>query len=211
MDELISASLANLTKEQIGPASLSQVRKEIGRARDVAEEKPAKAERPRRTTRQPAHASGSNVLCRCAPKAEPEWWNDQGLKQFNNNCYNYGTNYRTDTFAQPGRGSGFPFTNLSCGVVKIGALRDGLVDASQIGNQCPPEGHLVALVVAPRFDFHWYRKTRDGLWTHKIGPEPVTPFDNAGRLILDPRTADRGPYTEFCGFMVVHHGHIKLA
>ena len=30
---------------------------------------------------------------------EPSWWNDGGQKQFANNCYNYSTNYRTDTFA----------------------------------------------------------------------------------------------------------------
>src|SRR5215470_815412 len=41
--------------------------------------------------------------CRCAPLYEPAWWNDGGQKQWNNNCYNYATNYRTDTFAQPGR------------------------------------------------------------------------------------------------------------
>ncbi len=44
-----------------------------------------------------------NKIAPCAPLYEPGWWNDNGQKQRNNNCYNYGCNYRTDTFAQPGR------------------------------------------------------------------------------------------------------------
>jgi hypothetical protein len=35
--------------------------------------------------------------------------------------------------------------------------------------------------------------------------------DNSGMLIIDPRTADRGPYTDVCTFMVVMHGHIKIS
>jgi len=34
---------------------------------------------------------------------------------------------------------------------------------------------------------------------------------NSGVTIPDPRTADRGGYTNFCTFMVVMHGHIKIA
>jgi len=34
--------------------------------------------------------------------------------------------------------------------------------------------------------------------------------DGSGNLIPDPRTANRGPYTVFCTFMVVMHGHIKI-
>jgi len=39
---------------------------------------------------------------------------------------------------------------------------------------------------------------------------PTLNVDNSGHLIPDPRTADRGPYTNFCTFMVVKHGHIKI-
>ena len=58
------------------------------------------------------------ILCRCAPLYEPDWWNDGGQIQFNNNCYNYGSNYRTDTYAQPGRAAGAMYTSLSCASVK---------------------------------------------------------------------------------------------
>ena len=65
--------------------------------------------------------------CRCAPLYEPAWWNDAGQKQYNNNCYNYATNYRTDTFAQPGRANGAMYTSLSCPSVRAGAIADDLI------------------------------------------------------------------------------------
>jgi hypothetical protein len=89
------------------------------------------------------------------------------------------------------------------------ALRDDLEDAARANNKCPKEGHLVALVIAPQIDFHWYRKGRNGLWTHKPGGTPVH-LDNSGHTISDPRSANRGMYTDFCSFLVVHHGHIKI-
>jgi hypothetical protein len=150
--------------------------------------------------------------CRCAPLYEPQWWNDGwgGQKQPNNNCYNYATNYRTDTFAQPGRAAGAEYTSLTCASVRPAAVADSLIDAPSANNRCPKEGHLVALVVALGYDFHWLRKGRNGYWTQKMGPDPVSNVDNSGNLIPDPRTANRGPYTDFCTFMVVMHGHIKL-
>ena len=151
------------------------------------------------------------ILCRCAPLYEPDWWNDGGQKQFNNNCYNYASNYRTDTFAQPGRAAGVMYTSLSCTSVRAGAVADDLIDTPNANNRCPKEGNLVALVVAPGFDFHWYRKGRNGYWSHKPGGTPVTNIDNSGVTIPDPRTANRGPYTDFCTFMVVMHGHIKIS
>jgi hypothetical protein len=151
--------------------------------------------------------------CPCAPLYEPDWWNDP-VRQPANNCYNYGTNYRTDTFAQPGRATGHlraypPF----CSDCRDSAVSDGLIDSPNADNKCPSEGHLVALVVAPGpgfVDFHWYRKGRNGRWTHKPGPGAATNLDNSAHTIPDPRTADRGPYTDFCTFMTVMHGHTKI-
>jgi hypothetical protein len=148
--------------------------------------------------------------CRCAPLYEPAWWNDGGQKQSNNNCYNYATNYRTDTFAQPGQANGAIYTALTCASVRPAAIADALIDHPSANNRCPKEGHLVALVIWPGVDFHWYRKGRNGRWSHKPGGTPVTNLDNSAHLITDPRTADRGGYTDFCTFMTVMHGHIKI-
>jgi len=150
------------------------------------------------------------IICACAPRYEPAWWNDSGQKQFNNNCYNYACNYRSDTFAQPGRAANAMYTALTCASVKPAAVKDALEDSPNANNKCPEEGHLVALVIAPNIDFHWFRKGRNGFWSHKPGGTQVTNVDNSGHFIADPRTANRGMYTDFCTFMVVKHGHIKI-
>jgi hypothetical protein len=164
------------------------------------------------TTAAPAPTSGL-LVCTCAPLYEPNWWNDGasgGAKQFNNNCYNYACNYRTDTFAQPGKASGQVWNHLVCADVGAAALRDALSSTKVTTIKCPPEGHLAALCMWDTFDYHWYRMGRDGLWSHKPGGMPVTNLDNSGQIIRDPRTANRGDYTTFCTFMIVRHGHIKL-
>jgi hypothetical protein len=147
--------------------------------------------------------------CQCAPIYEPAWWNVPSRQPFNN-CYNYATNYRTDTFAQPGLAAGAEYTSLTCASVRPAAIADKLIDAPNADNTCHSNGHLVALVIWPGVDFHWYRKGRNGAWSHKPGGTPVTNLDNSGNHIPDPRTADRGGYTDFCTFMVVMHGHIKI-
>ncbi len=155
------------------------------------------------------HRHPHRIHCHCAPLYEPQWWNDGGPIQWSNNCYNYASDYRSDTFAQPGLAAGAEYQQLQCPDVRNGAIADQLILAPK-KNKCPKEGHLVALVVAPNSDFHWYRKGRNGYWSHKPGGTPVTNVDNSGNPIPDPRTADRGGYTDFCSFMIVMHGHIKL-
>jgi hypothetical protein len=156
--------------------------------------------------------------CQCAPDPDLAWWNDGGTIQGSNNCYNYASNYRTNTFAQPGAASGQQYTSLSgCSVspgqrsAKDGAIADQLIDLPLADNKCPKQGHLVALVIAPNYDFHWFRKGPNGRWSHKPGSTAAKITDNSNNLITDPRTADRGPYTQFCTFMQVIHGHIKIA
>jgi len=184
---------------KLGDAFSATLLKEIARFRETREK--CKHRPPRWPHRE---------HCHCAPLYEPQWWNDGGQKQWNNNCYNYSTNYRSDTFAQPGLAAGAEYTALTCASVRPAAIADDLIDAPSANNRCPKEGHLVALVIAPGWDFHWYRKGRNGYWTHKPGGTPATNVDNSGQLIPDPRIADRGPYTNFCTFMIVMHGHIKI-
>jgi hypothetical protein len=136
------------------------------------------------------------------PRFEPARWNDNNGIQFNNNCYNYGCNIQTGTFAQPGRATGNEYTAFTCQEVTKGALSDGLV-AHSCDTDCTGCCHKVALVMAPGWDFHWYRLDDNGMWSHKPGGTPATNVDNSGNLISDPRTADRGPYTEFCGCFCV--------
>jgi hypothetical protein len=130
----------------------------------------------------------------------PAFWNAPTV-QPHNNCYNYGRNWRTDTFAQPGRAHGAMYTSLTSAAVLAAAHADGLVDRGH----CLPDSEyprrLVALVIAPGWDFHWYRHQRSGFWGHKPGSTAARNFDNSGVLITNPETADRGPYTEFAGYL----------
>jgi hypothetical protein len=157
------------------------------------------------------------LTCTCGPVYEPDWWNLNPQIKSNNNCYNYATNHRTDTFAQPGKGTGNQYTSLSgCLVVagqksaKQGAVSDALIDTPLANNACPAKGHLVALVIWPGVDFHWYRKGVNTMWSHKPGGTSVTNLDNSGVVIGDPRTANRGDYKQFCTFMNVLPGHICI-
>ena len=193
-----------------GPKGYFKKLKEAKKLRPIIEQEVTQAADTRRQVVFQPTQFPSVIVCACAPLYEPAWWNDGGQKQIHNNCYNYATNYRSDTFAQPGRAAGAKYTAFTCASVRPAAVKDALEDQPSANNKCPQEGHLVALVIAPGIDFHWYRKGRNGLWSHKPGGTQVTNVDNSGHFISDPRTANRGMYTDFCTFMIVKHGHIKI-
>jgi transcriptional regulator with XRE-family HTH domain len=133
----------------------------------------------------------------------PGFWNNDPNIRSRNNCYNYASNKRTDTFAQPGRGSGHMYTAITCPAVSQAALYDGLHRRYVCFPDSEKPRYLVALVVAPGpgfVDFHWYRKNKEGFWSHKPGGTAARNVDNSGRVIYDPATCDRGPYTQFCGY-----------
>lgn len=146
---------------------------------------------------------------RCLPEYEPSVWNDNDGVQLYNNCYNYACDIQTNSYAQPGYAHGItlpnPYTgNGTCSDVTGGATADGLVVTTcDQGCGCDECHHQVALVIKPNqndyWDYHWYRKDRDGRWSHKMGQYPATNLDNSGDIITDPETADRGSYTIFCG------------
>jgi hypothetical protein len=152
-----------------------------------------------------------------APPYDPTPWN-QPAHQGSNNCYNYGCNIMTDTFAQPGRAHSadlpWPFT---CGDVDTSAKADGLTGAPE--KVCSGCVHRVALVVSPQksttpptiHDYHWYRLDATGRWSHKPGDGKATDKDASGNLINNPETANRtyaGPdyildYSVFCTYYCV--------
>jgi hypothetical protein len=132
----------------------------------------------------------------------PGFWNAPNV-QPHNNCYNYGRNWRTDTFAQPGRAHGAQTSIMQCNTVTAAAMADGLVKRCN----CLPidewPRRLMALVVdnqAPGFDYHWYRHQRGGFWGHKPGGTAARNVDNSNAVITSPETCDRGRYNEFCGY-----------
>jgi len=146
-----------------------------------------------------------------APLYNPGMWNIPTVQPYNN-CYNYANNQITGTFAQPGRASGHPITSLAnCNSPSASAVSDGLQVVPNFSAPLGPgQGWYVALVVWPGNDFHWYRQDKVGCWSHKPGSTLVRNVDNAGTAISDPRTANRGPYTLFCSYLVTKAGvHIR--
>ena len=133
------------------------------------------------------------------PPFDPGKWNNDPNIRTKNNCYNYANDTITNTFAQPGRGSGSMFSAFECGNVDTASRRDGQVPVASASGT-PAQGHFAALVVWPSNDYHWYRLDDNTRWSHKPGQTPARNTDNSGNLISDPRTCDRGNYTSFCGF-----------
>lgn len=142
------------------------------------------------------------------PIYEPEKWNDGGFIQDNNNCYNYACDKRTDTFAQPGLAGGNLWSSMTCSEVKDGAIADGLIPL-KVGS-CKNCCHKVALFIWPGHDYHWYRQDANGMWSHKCANTEATNLDNSGNPISNPLTADRGGYTDFCGFFCVCYNSFDI-
>ena len=133
------------------------------------------------------------------PAYNPGKWNNDASIRSRNNCYNYSNDKITNTFAQPGRGSGQVFSELTCLDVGAASERDGQVPADSASSS-PAKGHFIALVIWPGRDYHWYRLDENAKWSHKPGQTRATNVDNSGNLINDPEACDRGFYTSWCGY-----------
>lgn len=155
-----------------------------------------------------------------APAYNPAAWNDPAYVLCNN-CYNYGCDIRTDTFAQPGYAHGVDLSVnwklINCVDVGNAAEADGL--QHQAEKKCAGCTHLVALVIAPDYpDYHWYRLDDNGRWSHKPGGGPATDLDASDHPITNPETADRdysGPdyplnYYTFCTYYCVDNGVVVI-
>lgn len=70
-----------------------------------------------------------------------------------------------------------------------------------------------ALVIAPDYDYHFYRQMEDGTWMHKRGQTEVSDKDASGRVIMNPQLADRDygiasngthrNYSQFCTYFCI--------
>ena len=147
-----------------------------------------------------AQATPSTLCMVESAEFNSDFWNDDEKIRLHNNCYNYASNWVTNTFAQPGKGAGRAIKNLTCPDVADAALADGM----HRQGDCFPDSErprwFTALVIAPGVDYHWYRHQSERFWGHKLSSNDATNVDNSGNVIHDPETADRGPYTDFCGY-----------
>jgi hypothetical protein len=131
-------------------------------------------------------------------------------RQWNNNCYNYGTDIVTNTFAQPGRGSGHKWDFDTCDDITKWAEADGLIYVGQSITKKLDKGHYVALLMWPNTNFHWVRLDNNGYWSHKPGGTEVRNVDNNGELITDPSKQDFSPWSKFCGYFQVIPSQVKI-
>ncbi len=126
-----------------------------------------------------------------------DFWNAAAYKPLNN-CYNYCSSYRTNTFAQPGRGTGNQFKSLT-----VQGIQDGMISDGYKGS-CAGNDAVVALVIWANVDYHFYKRTADlnstYCWSHKPGQTSAKRTDNSGKQITDPYYCNRGNYTTWGGY-----------
>ena len=79
------------------------------------------------------------------PPYNPAPWMNYIVRE-NNNCYNYANIKITNTFAQPGRGSGAIYAGITQAKILAAARRDGLISVANSDTPAGPR-HVVALVV----------------------------------------------------------------
>lgn len=141
---------------------------------------------------------------------DPSPWNQPAF-QPTNNCYAYAANLRKSYSSkpQPGIGSGSRFSAITGADVGAAAKRDGAHEVTDCFPDSEKPRCLVALVIWPGEDYHWYRKHPD-CWGHKPGGTVARNTDESGAVITNPQTCDRGDYTEFTGYMLLPKG-LKVA
>jgi hypothetical protein len=154
--------------------------------------------------------SDQDLMANCVPIYDPLSWNEKQAIRVNNNCYNYGCNRILPHFSNPGRGSGQEAPLTKDGL-NAGVQRDGLIPTDPDRPDCKGCQHLLMMFrTLDEFDFHFYHRNTDGLWSHRIGHEPATNLDGKDQRITDPRTAERGQYVEFCGAYCVDRSVLRL-
>ncbi|CAF3631497.1 unnamed protein product [Rotaria sordida] len=147
------------------------------------------------------------------PKYDPKS-DDEGCfitRQTENNCYAYGTDIVTNTYPQPGRGSGKIWSSNTCVDMGNASVRDGLVyNGTKLPKTPPENGHFAALLIWPDTNFHWIRMDANGYWSHKPGGTPVRNKDNRGLPIVDPSKSDFSPWTQFCSYFIAQPSKLRI-
>ena len=96
-----------------------------------------------------ANVTNTDTAKRYAPWYRPSYWNVLAHVT-RNNCYNYASTIRTDTFAQPGDGGGRPIPRVyTAADVRSSSEADGCKFTPARKHMCAPKGkeHLAALFV----------------------------------------------------------------
>ncbi len=148
------------------------------------------------------------------------------------NCYSYAAGDKENPSevvgSVPGAAGGEPMKRMTVGDLRAGLIKDGAIPAEEpVSGGLPPQKsgyRLIAGVLSPEAngDFHFYRREKDGFWTHKPARTEVLYADAVGKLIDDPRAAARDyrnevingyrwplNYSQFAGFFYVPENGLK--
>jgi hypothetical protein len=107
------------------------------------------------------------------------------------------------TPSQPGKGADAHYSQLTCAEVTRAALADGCHRRLD----CFPGSEKPRRLVPGRRPRIRLPLVSDplqgrGLWRHKPDQTAARNTDNSNRVIVNPETCDRGPYTHFCGYFL---------
>ncbi|WP_339253520.1 hypothetical protein [Paenibacillus sp. FSL P2-0136] len=133
------------------------------------------------------------------------------------NCYAYMLN--TSTYSghklQPGEKAGSIFSSLTTNSIITAAKADMPYMSKSLRSSSYSEvpgyrEYKVALVIAPNYDYHWYRQDADGGWSHKRGLTAIDFRDASGNSVRNPQTADRNygnglNYSTFSGWYIIKY------
>jgi len=127
---------------------------------------------------------------------DPFWgWPPPGNwpRIFCNNCYDYANNQLTDTYSQPGFGTGAIYSSHSGPDLEQAAVRDGLVAVPNCTDVLAPgQGWYVALFTGVDGfgpDFHFMRQDASGCWSQKLDGDSVCDWDAHHNKIKSPEDA----------------------
>lgn len=167
-----------------------------------------------------------------SPKYTAKRWNGNKYVRKSHNCYTYFLNKtqkhpvnkcrrrgRKKCYKpQPGYHAGHTFIknkNITCKAYNKRILADNKSIRKTRKRDCPNGYYLGALAVNPGYDYHFYRRDKNGYWSHKAGPTKATVYDASGKLIKDPKYANRKHgkrlnYKKFCGYYCIPNDQRKI-
>jgi hypothetical protein len=144
--------------------------------------------------------STNSKLSGYEPKYDPLKWNDNLRVKSTHNCYAYVLNKISSLKGkpQPGYFAGYKQLQLvdyNCNTFLQRLKKDNpLLYKSTFQQPCEPGYHKGFLALDPKqhdTDYHFYRQSPDGSWSHKPGKTDVTRLDASNKIIHAPHLSNR--------------------
>lgn len=166
---------------------------------------------------------GFSPLSGSEPSYKPSKWNDNPNIRRTHNCYAYVLDRILSgrkSKPQPGYFAGYPpldDKDYHCDIFYERLKKDNpSLYLTEFEKPCKKGFHKGFLALADKGydkDYHFYRQSKSGYWTHKPGATEATELDASGKRIINPYLADRNykvyKYTNPCFFFCVNRNLTK--